>query len=225
MSETGAGVSAIDFAGLALSCAEKVQDPAQKLAIQRAAAARLAPLCNQPALKLTPDDHADACSKLRRARVALGDLEGARRAAERTLEIIQRACEGVPADVALIYDFERSDSLIFLGRHDEALALLTQREADVPSSYNPPHHLARVYRDAKRWDEGLSAIERALAKAYGPRRINLMSIKVDLLLGAGKKEEARRTLEEQIRLYEALPRGQEQTAALDAAKERLKMLR
>jgi tetratricopeptide (TPR) repeat protein len=225
MNQTGSGVSAIDFAATALGCAEKSPDRQQQLAVRRAAVARLAPLCENPAPELTPDDHADSCSNLRRVRRALGDTEGARRAAERSLAIIDAACAGVPDDVALIYDFERSDALSFLGRRDEAIALLTRREAAVPTSYNPPHHLARVYRDARRWDEGLSAIDRALAKAYGPRRINLMSIKVDLLLGAGKKAEARSVLEEQIRLYDALPPGQAQPAGAAAARERLKQLK
>ncbi len=224
MNQTGSGVSSIDFASTALACAEKSPDPKQQLAVRRSAEARLAPVCDNAAPELTPDDHADSCSNLRRARRALGDDEGARRAAERSLEIIDAACAGVPDDVALIYDFERSDALSFLGRRDEAIALLTRREANVPTSYNPPHHLARVYRDAQRWDEGLAAIDRALEKAYGPRRINLMSIKVDLLLGSGRKDDARRTLEEQIRLYEALPAGQAQPAGLAAARDRLKLL-
>jgi tetratricopeptide (TPR) repeat protein len=225
MNQTGSGVSAVDFASTALTCAEKSPDKKQQLAVRGAAEVRLAPICENPAPELTPDDHADSCSNLRRARRALGDIDGARRAAERSLEIIDAACAGVPDDVALIYDFERSDALSFLGRREEAIALLTRREANVPTSYNPPHHLARVYRDARRWDEGLAAIERALAKAYGPRRINLMSVQVDLLLGAGKKDEAYRTLEEQIRRYEALPKGQAQPAGLAAARDRLKQLR
>ncbi len=225
MDQTGSGVSAIDFASTALSCAEKSPDPKRQLAVRRSAEARLTAFCDKAAPELTPDDHADSCSNLRRVRRALGDDEGARRAAERSLAIIEAACAGMPDDIALIYDFERSDALSFLGRRDEAIAFLTRREANVPTSYNPPHHLARVYRDAQRWDEGLSAIDRALAKAYGPRRVNLMTIKVDLLLGAGRKDEARRTLEEQIRLYDALPPGQAQPAAARTARERLKAMR
>jgi tetratricopeptide (TPR) repeat protein len=225
MNQTGSGVSAVDFASITLGCADKLGDAQKKRELELTVEARTRPICEGPAPDLTPDDHADACSTLRRARRALGDTEGARRAAERSLAIIEAATAGVPDDVALIYDFERSDALLFLGRHDEAIAFLTRREEKVPSSYNPPHHLARVYRDAGRWEEGLSAIDRALAKAYGPRRINLMSIKVDLLLGAGKKEEARRLVEEQIRLYDALPPGQAQPAGAAAARERLKSLR
>jgi tetratricopeptide (TPR) repeat protein len=225
MDQTGLGVSAVDFASTALDCAENTRDPKRQLAVRRSTEARLSAFCDNAAPDLTPDDHAASCSSLRRVRRALKDEEGARRAAERSLAIIDAATTGVPDDVALIYDFERSDALSFLGRRDEAIALLTRREANVPSSYNPPHHLARVYRDAQRWEEGLSAIDRALAKAYGPRRINLMSIKVDLLLGAGRKDEARSTLDEQIRLYDALPPGQAQPAAAKAARERLKAMR
>jgi hypothetical protein len=80
---------------------------------------------------------------------------------------------------------------------------------------------ARVYRRLGRWSEGLASIARAIERAYGPRRANLMSLKVDLLIAAGRKADARVALEEQIAAYRALPEGQRLPDAEDGAIKRL----
>jgi tetratricopeptide (TPR) repeat protein len=97
-----------------------------------------------------------------------------------------------------------------LGRSEQALALLTARERALPDDYNPPHYLARVYRDLKRFDEGLAAVERALEKLEGPRRAGILGVKVDLLSGLDRRDEARLALEAQLAAYRALPEGQKQ---------------
>jgi hypothetical protein len=121
----------------------------------------------------------------------------------------------------LIYDWERTSNLVFLGRTQEALTLLLERERALPQSYNPPHYLARLYRDLGEWGNGLHAIERALAKAYGPRHAGLLGVKADLLQGAGRPDDARRALQLQLAEYRALPPGQKQPDAEAAVEARL----
>jgi hypothetical protein len=127
----------------------------------------------------------------------------------------------VPDDVALTYDWNRADTLLYLGRGDEALALMIAREKALPDSYLPPHYQARLYKEMKKWDEGLAAIDRALAKAYGPRKAGMLTLKADLLVGAGKKDEAKKVVEEQLAAYKALPEGQKQPAREEAIAQRL----
>lgn len=216
-----ASVSASDFSSTTLSCAERApRDPRVERA-RKLAQVRLRAVCEGGAAGLSADDQADACAGLRRARSALGDDAGARSAAERGLSVISAASAGKPHQLQLIHDWARTDALMFLGRAEEAERLLQQREAGAPESYNPPHYLARLYRDTQRWSEGLSAIERALGKAYGARRVGLLGVKVDLLRGAGRVDEARRLLEAQLAAYRALPEGQKQPNGEAAVARRL----
>jgi tetratricopeptide (TPR) repeat protein len=138
--------------------------------------------------------------------------------------VLEAASAGVPDEIALMYDSARSDTLVKLGRGDEALALLLAREAALPDSYNPPHYAARVHRTLGRWEDGIRAVDRALQLSYGPRRAGILGLKVELLLGAGRREEAARTLSEQLDAYRALPDGQKRPDAerrVEAELERL----
>jgi thiol-disulfide isomerase/thioredoxin len=225
MTQTGSGVSAGDFASFALSCAEKLpKGDARATAVQKAAELRLTTLCDGNGAELTADDRADACANLDQARTALGDAAGARRAVEAGLAVLEAAAADVPDDVALTFDRARSDFLVSLGRGEEALSLLARREQALPDNYNPPHQLARVYRSLKRWDEAIAAIERALGRAYGPRRANLMTLQIELLVAAGRKAEAKVAAAAQVEAYRALPDAQKPPEAEAAARDRLKQL-
>lgn len=225
LNETGQSASAVDFAHYALACAE--QRPAageQVAALRRAVAGRLDPLCEHGSPELSPDDRADACDKLASAWTSLGQADDARRATLARLAVLERASDGKPPEVALTYDWGRTDALLQLGRAEEALAIATERERQLPDNYNPPHYRAKSLAALGRWQEGLSALERALSLAYGPRKIGLLSLKVDLLLGAGQRAEAARTLQEQLALYRALPVGQRQPAAEARVEQRAREL-
>jgi tetratricopeptide (TPR) repeat protein len=207
-------VSLADFAGTVLGCADALppKDPRVRKT-RRTVAEVLQPLCERGHPEFTPDDRGDACGTLIEAREALGDKKGALSAARARLGVLEAAAAGMPDEVALIYDFARSETLLLLGRGTDAVSLLTARERALPENFNPPHYLARVHRSLRQWEEGLAAIDRALALAYGPRRAGIFSVKVDLLRGAGRHEEARKTLEEQLATYRALPEGQKRPSA------------
>jgi len=220
--ELGSPISASDLAASVLDCADRL--PARDGRRSRARVLverRLTALCESGSAELTPDDRGDACGNLIAAREALADAKGARRAAETRLALLEAAARDMPDEVALIYDAARTDTLVLLGRGEEALALLTAREQALPDSYNPPHYLARVAKQLGRWDLGLAAADRALALAYGPRRATLYTVKVDLLLGAGRPGDAKVVLAEQIAALLALPEGQRRPEAERLARERL----
>ncbi len=220
-----APISVSDFAAATLDCAERLpSNDARRRSARERAASELALLCEQGGAELTPDDRGDACGNLMAARDALGDAAGARRAAETRLAVLQDAARGMPDDVALIYDPARSETLVALGRGEEALELLRAREAALPDNYNPPYYAARVALRLKRWELGLEAAERALALAYGPRRANVYGLKADLLLGAGRKREAIEAVKSQVLTLSSLPEGQKRPEAERAARERLSTL-
>jgi hypothetical protein len=216
-----ASVSAVDFASVSASCADRAQDPQAARAVRLLLEASLVRSCEAAAPGASADDQADACDNLRRVREALGDRAGAERAAEQALGAIKRATSGVSPETELIHDWLRTTNLAYLSRSQEAISLLLERERAVPLSYNPPHYLARLYRDLRQWPEGLAAIERAIAKAYGPRRAGFLGLKAELLQGAGRTDEARRVLEQQLAEYRALPPSQRQPDAEAAVEKRL----
>jgi tetratricopeptide (TPR) repeat protein len=135
--------------------------------------------------------------------------------------VLERAAAGKPDAVAIAYDWALTGTLIELGRAAEALERAIVRERALPDNYNPPQYQARAYKELGRYDEGLSAIERALQRAYGPRRLSFLTLKADLLIGANRKDEARRVVEEQLAGYRALPDGQKQPAAEARIEQRL----
>ena len=112
--------------------------------------------------------------------------------------------------------------MIALGRAEDALALASQRERELPDNYNPPHYRAKSLKALGRWQEGLVALDRALSLAYGPRRIGLLTLKVDLLLSANRTADASAVLNEQLAAYRALPAGQRQPAAEARVEQRLR---
>jgi hypothetical protein len=225
LDQTGTAASAVDFSSYALDCADREKPPSSSAAtLRRAIAARLEPLCDPGSAELSPDDQADACDKLAAAREALARPEAAREAMTLRLAVLERAAAGKPPELALTYDWARTDALLQLGRAEEALALASERERQLPDNYNPPHYRAKSFKALGRWQDGLGAIDRALSLAYGPRRIGLLTLKADLLFGAGRRDEGLAVLQTQLTQYRALPPGQRQPAAEARVEERLREL-
>jgi tetratricopeptide (TPR) repeat protein len=223
LDQTGNAASAVDFSYYALDCADRIEPASPAVgAVRRAVAARLEPLCDPGSAELSPDDQADACDKLAAARTALGKPEAAREALTKRLAVLERAAAGKPPQLALTYDWARTDTLLQLGRPEDALALASEREQQLPDNYNPPHYRAKAFKALGRWQDGLVAIDRALSLAYGPRRIGLLTLKADLSFGAGRREDGLAVLKDQLAQYRALPPGQRQPAAEARVEDRLR---
>ena len=92
------------------------------------------------------------------------------------------------------YDDHRNQLYQALGRYADAEAMLMASEKDLPKDFNPPWRLANVYLKQKKWEPGLLAIDRALARGYGGRKLRLYTTKIDLLLEAKRIKEAEATL-------------------------------
>src|SRR2546428_6440636 len=76
--------------------------------------------------------------------------------------------------------------------------------ARLPERLNPPARLALAYRAMGKYEEALAASDRALAKAYGPRKIGILRTRADLYTSRDDKDAARRTMEEAIHYAESL---------------------
>jgi thioredoxin-like negative regulator of GroEL len=226
LDHAGSSASATDFAVRALQCAGGLSpgDP-RSADVRTQARALLTRLCEQGGPALSADDRGDACGSLASLLSTLGEPGAAARVHSTRLALLDAAAEGLPDAAAHTFDFARAESLLALGRGDEALALLGARERALPEDYSPPHFLARAYRDLGRPVEGLAAVERALQKSAGPRRAGMLGLKADLQLAAGELAAARATLETQLAAYRALPPGQAQPRRQEAVAKRLAELR
>lgn len=215
-----------DFAEDALDCVERSTDGAAQTRVRKLVATRIAALARDSSAPLSPDDRSDAWRIVWAAREALGDHAGALDAARARLGVLERAVAARPDPaIATTFDGARMETLEFLGRDEDAARFLEEREKTLPDDYNPPHRLARVYFDSKRYPAALAAIRRALAKGYGARKGLMLRLEADILVAMGRKTEALAALEEQLALYRALPAGQKRPAYEKAVLEHIAKLK
>jgi thioredoxin-like negative regulator of GroEL len=219
--------SSADALSVGLGCAERLgQEDERRTKLALGAIDHLRALIEDDKAALTADDRGDAMGILRDAFELKGDHSGARDITQKRADFLERAAASAPSPrTASTYDGGRAEALVQLGRADEAVAILKKSEAALPDDYNPPARLARVLHGLGRSDDALAAIERALPKAYGPRGVSLLGLKVDILVKLGKRDEARATLESQIAKFKALPEGMKRPEAETAAIKRLETMK
>ncbi|WP_438021896.1 thioredoxin family protein [Sorangium sp. So ce233] len=211
-----------DFASVLLSCAAALPDRNAQRAAREAAVARLRAIVASPPADSSADDRADAWGILADGLQALGDAGGARAANESKLAVLEQAAREAKApEGAAAHDYGRAMAYLALGRGEEAVAMLKEREAQMPDSYEPPARLAQVLHAMGREDEALSAVERAIGRAYGPRRLRFLKLRAEIQEKLGRRAEQVATLREEVAGYEALPKGHASPSALDDARRRL----
>jgi predicted negative regulator of RcsB-dependent stress response len=81
-----------------------------------------------------------------------------------------------------------------------------------------------VLFDLKRYDDAVAALERALARAYGPRKLRLWSLEADALIAKGDKAGARRALQSALDFAASVPLTGAYPSLRDAIADRLKTL-
>ncbi|MDI1476053.1 thioredoxin family protein [Polyangium sp. y55x31] len=211
-----------DFAAVLLSCASRLAKSSTQDLARRKAMARLEALVASPPPESTVDDRADALAILAGVKSELGDAEGARAAHEKRLVIMEKAAaEAKTPEIAATYDYGRAISYVALGRGEQAVRMLEQREREMPKSYDPPARLSNVLAKMGRLDAALAANGRAVALSYGPRRLAYLKQRAELQAKMGDKQGQIATLREEVAGHEALGPGQRNEAALADARRRL----
>jgi tetratricopeptide (TPR) repeat protein len=163
---------------------------------------------------------------LMEARQDARDEAGAHRAALAWAAFLDSAAAGArtPEERA-VFDSHRLSAYLELGWADRAVVFLKASEAALPDDYNPPARLAVAYNALKDWDDALAATDRALARAYGPRKVRIYMARADAFAGKGDVAAARRTLDEAIAFVEALPEAQRSQSTLALLEKRRHALR
>ena len=124
-------------------------------------------------------------------------------------------------DARAVFDSHRLGVYLELNEPGRAIPMLQASERDLPGDYNPPARLAVAYRAMKNYDEALAASDRALAKAYGPRKLGILQTRADIYKEKGDTAGSHRTLEEAIRLAESLPEGQRSEKTIASLRKKL----
>ncbi len=211
-----------DFASVLLSCAGGLPEGDPRRRAREAAIARLRAITASPPPDATPDDRADALGILSEALAAGGDAAGARAASEARLELLERAArDSSTPEAAATYDYARAMTYLALGRGGDAVAMLREREAQLPSSYEPPARLAQALHAMGRHAEAREAIDRAIARAYGPRRLRYLKLRAEIQHRLGDRAGRAATLREEVQGYEALAKGHASADHLADARRRL----
>ncbi len=120
-----------------------------------------------------------------------------------------------------VFDSHRLTAYLELGQPERAVPMLQASERDLPGDYNPPQRLATAYKAMSRWDDALAASDRAMALAYGPRKLLVYTTRADIYAGKGDADLARRTMEEAIAFARALPEEQRSPARLASLQKKL----
>ena len=152
-------------------------------------------------------------------------VDNRRQTAEEWAAFLERAAAAAATpEQRTVFDSHRLSACLQLGQPERAVAFLQASERDLPDDYNPPARLALAYRAMERWDDALAASDRALAKAYGPRRLSILQTRADIYMGKGDKEAARRTLQDAVAAAEALPSGQRSESVIATIRKKLEAI-
>ncbi|MDQ6802141.1 MAG: tetratricopeptide repeat protein [Acidobacteriota bacterium] len=214
--------ASMNVASMGLACAsEKPENRATFDALEKTTRETL----DNPKIPLSGDDRSGLYETLISAREALKDEEGAQKLRNDWAAFLEgEAKKAKTAEQRAVYDSHRITAYIALKQPERAIPMLEESERDFPTDYNPPARLGLIYRTMGRYDDALAAYDRALTRAYGPRKIGILRGKADSYAGKGDKESAKKTIEEAIRFAESLPDGQRSDSAIASLKKKLETL-
>jgi thiol-disulfide isomerase/thioredoxin len=216
----GAAVPA-DYAATVLACAGDAKTGEAKLAHDEAVA-RLKEFTANPPATASADDRADAWNTLSYTLADDGDEAGAKHAQEQRLAVLEQAAAGIKDPLlAQTFDYQRAQAYVQLKRGDEAVKMLEAREKELPNSYEPPARLASALSKMDKLPEALVAIDRAIAKSYGPRQLLYVKQKADIQGRMGDHAGQVETLKQEVAGYESLAKGHARPEGLEDAKKRL----
>lgn len=171
---------------------------------------------------LLSDDRAGLLAALLDVREALNDDAGIQVAARALLDFLEADAKRAPtAEARAALDGFRVSAALAAKDPGRVLAPLEASERELPHDYNPPARLSIVLRELGRFDEALAASDRALAKAYGPRKLALYDARATLLERKGDRAGARAALEAGLAFGRTIPEAQRPKGTLARIERRL----
>jgi len=134
------------------------------------------------------------------------DEADATRVANDWLHYLQEQIAKVPtAEARMGYDLHLVSVAVFLHKPELAVAEVERAERELPGDYNPPRLAATLYRQMRRYDDALAAVDRAIQKGYGAPKAQLYYVKGQILEQKSDAEGAKRAYSEGIAFARTLP--------------------
>jgi thiol-disulfide isomerase/thioredoxin len=216
------GTSLANVALSGLECAKEAPEGSAARAQLDRMAKATERLAIDRSLPILADDRSGLFEALVEHYTAAGRRTDARVIAIRWAEFLEAEAARAPnATAGAVFDAHRVLAYSALGDPARALPMLAQSERNFPGDYNPPARIARVYLDLKRYDEALAAVDRAIARGYGPRKLVLYRLRADTLQGKGDESGLVATLREAVAYGHALPAGEQPAKILSELEKRL----
>lgn len=218
--QTGASANATDFLVWANVCADADDaDPAAAKAMREQTVAVLGKLKADAAAPLSADDRSDLMLNLREALDKLGRADEAKAiAAEQAAFLDDAAAKATDPRVAMTFNWHRAEVYVYLGKPADIVAALEASATALPDEYDPPYRLAWVYVKAGKLPEAKRWIDQAMTKAYGPRKVRVANLAVEIAKGLGDPAGERAARDALIATLAALPTEVAQPEALERAK-------
>jgi len=215
--------SAANVAGSGLDCALELDKAApSKKGFVSALAGDAAEVLRGPRKGLAVDDVSGLYETVARERESANDAAGKEKVVREWAAYLEgEAAKAGTAEGRAAFDAHRITAYLELGEPERGIPMLEASERDFPDDYNPPARLALAYRAMKRYDEALAASDRALQRAYGPRKLVILQARADIYDRKGDPASARRTREEALAWAEALPKEQVSERQIAALKKQL----
>jgi thiol-disulfide isomerase/thioredoxin len=202
------GPSFLNAAVIGLSCATSGDEAA---AWKKEALSSLEEL-GKEALALDgvlADDKSGLYETLIEARSVAKDEAGAKALGVDWLNFLEAEAKKATNPAArAVFDAHRTSAAIAAGMPARAEEALKQSAADFPEDYNPPARLAIIYRELGKLDEALTHAEKALDKAYGPRKLRIFEIKASVQEKKNDKSGQKATLKKALDYGRELPAPQ-----------------
>ena len=122
------------------------------------------------------------------------------------------------------FDAHRVLAAMAAGEPEHMIGPLQQSEKEFPKDYNPPARLAALYRSQGKLDDALKALDRALGKCEGPRKLRLYSAQAGVFELKGDVAGRKKSLQAGLAYAKTLPAVQRPTKLVATLEETLKTL-
>ena len=123
-----------------------------------------------------------------------------------------------------VFDAHRVLAAIAAKQPDHMIEPLLQSERIFLNDYNPPARLALLYREQGKLALAQAAIERALTRCQGPRKLRLFATQADILAKKGDVAGQKKALQAAVAYAQTLPSVQRPTKTVASLEATLKTL-
>jgi tetratricopeptide (TPR) repeat protein len=179
----------------------------------------------RPESQFAADDRSSLYEELIAAREDAHDEQGKKALERDWVAMLERAAARAPTPEArAVYDSHRLSAYLEIGEPQRAIPMLEDSERDLPNDYDPPARLAIAYKAMGEYDKALAASDRALAMAYGPRKIGFFRTRAEIYDAKGDFAAEKKTLRDAIAYAESLPKEQQSDRAVASLRKKLEEL-